>query len=192
MVLTDHGEQMKKILLMTVFMIACLGGFSVLASDEFASEAKFSFAMGDSSSGDLKTQSAFVVLTNELFNGKTNALEIFFFDRPLTAEDKADIENNKGQSLREKYRAVMVLFIDKDNKIWQVNATCVIPGKTVAYTVAWKPQDLKQFFSDYAFDGKTLKLKSVGQYKDVDSQKNPIQLDWDVHVDMTAIEDMRP
>lgn len=177
---------MKQVILTILFLSVCLGvGPSLAQGDEFTAPATFSL----SPDKQMNTDSAFVVLTDELFNGKTNALEIFFFPGAFTDEQKAEINANYGKSLRTNYSAVMVLFIDKDNKIWQVNLTCVIPGKTVAYTVAWKPEDLKQF-SDYSFDGQTLKLKSEGAYKDVDADKNPIELTWGVDLVLPVINEV--
>ena len=113
------------------------------------------------------TGSAFAVLTDKFFSGQTNALEIFFFKKLLTEEDL-----NHAETLEKQYDAAIVLFIDKENKIWQVNLTCVIPGNTMLTTVAWKPDDLKQYFFDYLYDGKHLKLKSKGSYHQSTSGQN--------------------
>ena len=134
------------------------------------------------------TSSAFAILTDEFFSGQTNALEIFFFKKLLTEEDLS----NTG-ALEKQYDAVMVLFIDKESKIWQVNLTCVIPWNTRAATVAWKPDELKQYFSDYFYDGEHLKLKTKGNYHDSapdqDSNK-PIDLTWDINLDIPVFNEL--
>ena len=134
----------------------------------------------------LITKSALAVLTDELFSGKTNALVIRFFTELLTEEGKFDILNSHDgrEFLRNKDQVILVLFIDKNNKIWQVNLTYVIPGTTVARTVAWKPEELKQFFSDYMYDGERLKLKSKGNYREPKSEKEAVNLTWDVNFDI--------
>ena len=95
----------------------------------------------------LITKSAFVVLTDEFFSGQTKALKILFSTEAMTEEAKADILKNDGKVIRQKDHAFFVLFIDKNNRIWQVNFTFVVPGQTVARTIAWKPEELEKFSS---------------------------------------------
>ncbi len=183
----------ERIIFVAVFLFISVGPRQAICDDQFdpklfSSDAEFTLSSSSEvfppSSPDeskLQTKNAFAVLTDEFFAGKTNALEIWFFADSLTDEGKSDILNNKGLNFfRKQDRAIMVLFLDKDHKIWQVNLTYIIPGRTAGYTVAEKPEDLKQFFSDYSYDGKNLKLKSKGSYNDLDQKKNPIHLNWDV------------
>jgi hypothetical protein len=149
----------------------------------FANQSKFS--LNDTA---LITKSDFVLLTDEFFSGKTRALKILFSTDALTDEARTDILNNDGKGIRKKDHVFLVLFIDKDNKIWQVNLTFVIPGQTVVRTVAWKPEELKQFSSNYFYDGKRLKLQTKGNYKDANSEKAPINLTWDVNVDIPVFD----
>lgn len=178
----------KNLLWLFVFSLTYLNCINVSAEQIvdpklFASQSKFSL-----NDNPLITNSAIVVLTDEFFSGKTRALKILFATEALTDEARIDILNNDGKTIRKKDHVFLVLFIDKDNKIWQVNLTFVIPGQTVVRTVAWKPEELKQFSSHYFYDGKRLKLQNKGNYKDSSSEKAPVTLKWDVNVDIPVFE----
>jgi hypothetical protein len=80
-----------------------------------------------------------------------------------------------------------VIFIDKDERIWQVNLTVVIPGQTVVRTVAWKPEDLQRFTAGYAYDGKRLKLTASGHLADPSSDPKPFRLGWDVDLESPVV-----
>jgi hypothetical protein len=69
--------------------------------------------------------------------------------------------------LRRRGYAALALFLDARNNLWQVNASYVVPGTTVARTVAWKPEELKAYFSRVTFSGGRLVLKSAGRYADL-------------------------
>jgi hypothetical protein len=43
--------------------------------------------------------------------------------------------------------AALVLMLDRHDHVTQVNLSCVVPGTTLARTVAWKPDDLRRQFS---------------------------------------------
>ena len=183
-------------LIIIMFLFVCIDCVQSFADEKFdpqlfSTQSEFSlsssakiFPPATSNDNKLITKSAFVVLTNEFFNGKTNALEILFFTESLTEDAEMDILNNDGKTIQKKDHTILVLFIDKDNKIWQVNLTYVIPGTTAARTVAWKAEELKNFSSDYLYDGKRLKLKSKGNYNEPDSQKDSVNLTWDVNLDL--------
>jgi len=85
----------------------------------------------------------------------------------------------------------LVLFIGKDKKIWQANLSYVVPGTTVARTVAWKPDELKKYFFDYSFDGKRLVLKSKGGYSDSESSREKLRLSWDVDLDLPVVREVK-
>lgn len=87
--------------------------------------------------------------------------------------------------------AAFVLFLDKANKLWQANLSYVIPGITVAITVAWKPDELKKYFSSYQFDGKRLTLKSKGSYSDMESGKENLRLAWNVDFNLPVFHSTR-
>lgn len=110
-----------------------------------------------------------VVLTDEFFGGRARALRIdLVSDRP----DR---------------QATLLLFLEKDDTIWQVNLTVVVPGQAVVRTVAGNPEELQRFTSGYAFDGRRLRLRSRGAY----SEPNPpLTVRWDVDID-AAVTDIR-
>ena len=130
------------------------------------------------------TESAFVTLTHTLM-GNTDGLEIQFFTKPITDAARADILENGAQEMRRSDHAALVLFLDKNHQIWQVNLSYVVPGTTVARTVAWKPEDLRQF-SNYKFDGKRLLLKSKGLYNE--SGEERLKLSWEVDLNLPVFE----
>jgi hypothetical protein len=132
--------------------------------------------------------SAWATHTNNLFPGKTEGLEIRFFTRPITAADRVDILEHDAKQLEKSDFATLVLFLDKEKKIWQVNMSYVIPGTTVARTVAWKPEELARSFSDYQFDGKRLRLKSKGTFSEVNAKQEALALSWDVDIDLPVFE----
>jgi hypothetical protein len=138
-------------------------------------------------SSKISTESALVTHTNGLM-GNTEGLEIQFFTRPITEADQKDVLENGAKEMKGSDYAALVLFLDKQNKIGQVNLSYVVPGTTVARTVAWKPEDLKKYFSDYQFDGKRYKLKSKGTYSETDSEERTMSLAWDVNIDLPVFD----
>jgi hypothetical protein len=73
----------------------------------------------------------------------------------------------------------------------EVNLSYVIPGITVARTVAWKPDELKKYFSNYQFDGKRLTLKSKGSYSDMESAKEKLRLAWNVDFNLPVFHSIQ-
>ncbi|HEY2974259.1 MAG TPA: hypothetical protein VGJ48_17215 [Pyrinomonadaceae bacterium] len=138
-------------------------------------------------SNKISTESALVTHTNGLM-GNTEGLEIQFFTRLITEADQKDVLENGAKEMKGSDYAALVLFLDKQNKIGQVNLSYVVPGTTVARTVAWKPEDLKKYFSDYQFDGKRLQLKSKGTYSETDSEQRTMSLAWDVNIDLPVFD----
>lgn len=132
--------------------------------------------------------SAWATHTHTLFPGRTEGLEILFFTRPITAADRIDIVEHDAKELKKNDFAALVLFLDKEQKIGQVNLSYVVPGTTVARTVAWKPEDLAKSFSDYQFDGKRLRLKSKAAFSEVNAKQQALALSWDVDVDLPVFE----
>lgn len=132
----------------------------------------------------VSAQSAFVSLVHGLMPGNSDGLEVMFFSKPITEADLPDIINNEAKGLRKSSHAALVLFLDKESKVWQVNLSYVVPGTTVARTVAWKPDELKRFFSDMSFKDGRLVLKSTGLYSESESAQDVINLTWDVDLDL--------
>jgi len=155
------------------------------SSQDFKTKSVFELVVNDSSAlkagaSKIVTQSAFVTLVHGLIPGNSEGLEIQFFTKPVTETAITDILENGARELKKSDYAALVLFLDKDNKVWQANLSYVIPGTTVARTVAWKPEELKKYFSDYQFDGKRLTLKSTGSYSETESGKEKLRLSWNV------------
>jgi hypothetical protein len=136
-----------------------------IRSQDFQTKAVFELVVNNSSvlgpgPSRIVTECAVVTLAHGLIPGNSDGLEILFFTKPLTEAGRADILKNDARELKKSDHAALVLFLDKVNKVWQANLSYVIPGTTVARTVAWTPEELKKYFSDYKFDGKRLVLKS--------------------------------
>ena len=135
--------------------------------------------------------SAFVTLTDEFFGGKTNALVIQLYAAPIDAAARARLLKNHKDDLelsRPGGGAYLVLFIDKENRITQVNLTCFIPGTTVVRTVANLQSDFDKWFSDYRYADGRLHLKSKGTYvAGPDSPDEQLTLAWDVELDEAVV-----
>ena len=163
-------------------------------SRDFQTKAVFELVVSNSSvlrpgASRIVTESAFVTLAHGLIPGNSDGLEIQFFIKPLTEAGKADILKNTAKELKKSDYAALVLFLDKKNKVWQANLSYVIPGTTVVRTVAWKPEELKKYFSDYKFDGKRLVLKSKGSYSE--SGKEEMKLSWNVDLDLPVFGEVK-
>jgi hypothetical protein len=186
-----------------LLVVVCLLGSYVGAQSDahsspqdFKTRAVFELVVNDSSvlkggPSRIVTQSAFVARAHRLSPGNSEGLEIQFFTKPITAPAMADILKNGAKELRKSDYAALILFFDKDNKIWQANLSYVIPGTTVARTVAWKPEELKKYFSNYQYDGKRLLLKSNGSYIELESAKEKLRLSWTVDFDLPVFPSVK-
>jgi hypothetical protein len=165
-------------------------------AQDFNTRSVFELVVNDSrvlkvGASKIVTQSAFVTLAHGLIPGNSEGLEIQFFTKPITEAAIADILKNRAKELTKRDYAAFVLFLDKANKLWQANLSYVIPGITVAITVAWKPDELKKYFSSYQFDGKRLTLKSKGSYSDMESGKENLRLAWNVDFNLPVFHSTR-
>ena len=156
---------------------------------DFKTKSVFELVVHDSSvlkagASRIVTQSAFVTLAHGLIPGNSAGLEIQFFTKPITEAAITDILKNGAKKSKKSDYAALVLFLDKDSKVWQANLSYVIPGTTVARTVAWKPEELKKYFSNYQFDGKRLILKSNGNYSETESGKEKLRLSWNMDLNL--------
>jgi hypothetical protein len=158
-------------------------------AQDFQTKSVFELVVSDSSvlkagTSRIVTQSALIRLVHGLMPGNSEGLEIQFFTKPISGAAMTDILKNGAKELQKGDYAALVLFLDKNNKVWQANLSCVIPGTTVARTVAWKPEELKKYFSNYQFDGKRLILKSNGSYSETESGKEKMRLSWNVDLNL--------
>lgn len=145
---------------LTTALLACLP----LSSALLAGPADFT-ADGRA----LRTSHAVAEFTDEFFGGQTLALKIVYTPQPNNLES-----------------AVLVLFIDKDNHLWQVNLTVVHTGMTLGATIASLPEELAKF-SQFSFDGQRLKLRSKGTFKSTDANF-PANFSWDVNDDLPVVD----
>ncbi len=138
----------------------------------------------------IDAKSAFVVLTDEFFGGKVNALAIQMYAAPIDAAARARLLKNHRDDggVSRPGAAYLVLFLDKDNRITQVNLTYIIPGSTVVRTVAYLESDIAKSFSDYRYTDGRLHLKSKGTYvAGADSPDEKLTLVWDLELDEAVI-----
>jgi hypothetical protein len=194
-----HTKTWPHLLVIAVWLIASQAGAQSAArfnAQDFATKSVFELMVSDSSAlkagaSKIVTQSAFVTLAHGLIPGNSDGLEIQFFTKPITEAAITDIQKNGARELKKSDYAALVLFLDKDNKIWQANLSYVIPGTTVARTVAWKPEELKKYFSNYQLDDKRLILKSNGSYSETESGKEKIRLSWNVDFNLLVFRSVK-
>ena len=164
---------------------------------QFQTNASFSLAVQKSQvlrlgKSSLATKSAFVIYTNEFFGGKTNALKVQFFTTPITEDVRAKLLRNDNNEISKAGYAALVLFLDERKQIWQVNLTYVIPGTTVARTVASNRDELAKYVSDYRFEQNHLRLKSMGTYNTApDSKDEILTLSWDTDLDIPVFDQIK-
>jgi hypothetical protein len=163
-------------------------------SQEFQTRALFNLIVQKSAvlkvgKSQLQTKSAFVTYTNEFFGGKTNALKVQFFTRPIIEGTRAKLLRGDRSEIGKDGYAAFVLFLDAQKQIWQANLTYVIPGATVVRTVASNREELTKYFSDYHFDNGRLRLKSKGSYNTAPGSKEEIlTLSWDTDLDIPVFD----
>jgi hypothetical protein len=185
-------------ILVALFCCIVLASFYSLASQsasqEFQTKALFNLTVQKSpvlkpAKSQLETESAFVTYTNEFFAGKTNALKVQFFTRPIVYETRTKLLRGDHSEISRGGYAALVLFLDEQKQIWQANLTYVIPGATVVSTVASNHEELTKYFSDYHFDNGRLRLKSKGSYSTAPGSKEEIlTLSWDTALDIPVFD----
>jgi hypothetical protein len=194
--------RLKERLRLPVIVICLIGSYGGAQSDshpraqDFKTKGVFELVVNDSSvlrrgPSRIVTQSAFVTRAHGLIPGNSEGLEIQFFTKPITETAAADLLRSGAQELKKSDYAALVLFLDKNSKIWQANLSYVIPGTTVARTVAWKPEELKKYFSNYQYDGQRLLLKSNGNYSETESGKEKIWLSWNVDLNLPVFPSVK-
>jgi len=170
----------KRLLAALLFWVTPLGPLEAAAESTFALDDK-----------TLVTKSAVAVLTDEFFGGRTHALKVIFTTERLTEQQQVESARDDGRALMKKDHAVVVLFLDKQNRISQVNITVIIPGQTVVRTVAWKPDDVRSFAAGYAYDGKRLRLAHKGSLTEATPGMAPIKLGWNIDLDAPVVERLK-
>ena len=176
-------------------LMRCVQG--VCDETEFQTKALFNLAVQKSQllklgKSSLETKSAFATYTNEFFEGVTMALKVQFFTQPIIEEARAKLLRGDNREISTGGYATLVLFLDDDEKqIWQANLTYVVPGTTVARTVAASPEELRKYFSDYHFDHNRLQLKSKGIYTAPDAKEEILILSWDTDLDLPVFDQIK-
>jgi len=163
---------------------------------DFQTDAAFELVVSKSKylkpgTSKITSQSAYVSLAHGLIPGNSDGLEVMFFTKPVTQATLPDIMSNDAKELRKSDYAAMVLFLDKENKVRQMNLSYVVPGTTVARTVAWKPDELKRYFSDMTFNDGRLVLKSTGSYSEDESAQEIFKLTWDIDLDLPVKREVK-
>jgi hypothetical protein len=172
---------------------ASLTSYGPFTVQDFQTKAAFELVVTNSNAlkpgtSRIAAQSGYVTLAHGLVPGNADGLEIHFFPTQATEKVKADIVENDAKELKRSSYAALVLFLGKDNKIWQANLSFVVPGTTAARTVAWKPEELKKYFSDCQFDGKR---KSKGSYAESEKNREQLRLSWDVDLNLPVVREVR-
>jgi hypothetical protein len=138
----------------------------------------------------IDASSALVTYTDEFFGGKTNALAVQMYGAPIDAAARARLIKNRSddRELSQAGAAYFVLFVDKQNRITQVNLTYIAPGTTVVRTVAYTQAAIAKSFSDYRYADGRLHLKSKGTYATgPESPDEQLTMGWDVDLDEAVV-----
>ena len=138
----------------------------------------------------IQSQGAFASRVHGLVPGNADGIEIVFVTKPITQAMLPDILKNDARELRTGDHAALVLFLDKADKVSQVNLSYVVPGTTVARTIAWKPDDLRKHFSRVTVLKGRVAVKSKGTYSEIESGHEALQLSWDVDVDLSIVREV--
>src|SRR5687767_467576 len=123
----------------------------------------------------IRSRSAVASRVHGLVPGNADGIKLVFATTP---------------DVRSGDHAAMVLFLDRDDRVTQVNLSYMVPGTTVARTVAWKPADLRKQFSDVSIRGGRVALKSKGTYSEIEAGREVLTLTWDVDVDLPVIREV--
>jgi hypothetical protein len=179
---------------------SCFVSLSVAADrfdpKDYQTQANFELVVDKSKylkpgSSKVAAQSAFVSLVHGLIPGNSDGLEVMFFSKPVGEASLPDIMNNDAKEMRRSSYVALVLFLDRENKVWQVNLSYVVPGTTVARTVAWKPEELRRYFSNMSFKDGRLVLKSAGSYSETEPAQDVLKIRWDVDLDLPVKREVK-
>lgn len=138
----------------------------------------------------INSRSAFVSLVHGLIPGNSDGLEVVFLTKPITQATLPDALNNDAKELRKSDYAALVLFIDKENNVLQANLSYVVPGTTVARTVAGTRDELKRYFSNVTYKDRRLILKSNGSSSEYDSGQEAMRLSWNIDLNLPVVREV--
>lgn len=134
--------------------------------------------------------SALVTYTDEFFLGRVNALAIQMYGLPMDAAARNRLikKRNDDRELGRSGAVYFVFFVDKQDRITQVNLTYIIPGTTVVRTIAYTQPDIAKWFSDYRYANGRLHLKTQGTYvSGSESPDDQLTLAWDLDLDEPVV-----
>jgi len=163
-------------------------------SKDFQARGVFELVVKDASplrpgTSRIRSHSAFVSRVHGLVPGNADGIEVVFVTRPITVASMPDILQDDARQLRSADYAALVLFLDRNDHVAQVNVSYVVPGTTLARTVAWKPDELRQF-SRMSVRAGRFRLASRGTYAEIEAGREALTLSWDVDVDLPVIREV--
>ena len=180
--------------LLTILFFSIL--FLVQSSDSRASKKSYcsaTFRLEVKKSDAMKLGSEQINCVNAIAvpmhregRGQFTGVDIFFAPRTKNG----NLPNSTEEIQHGDY-ANLNLMTDAAGRVTQVNLTVVRPGKTVARTIAWKPEDLKKYFSDVAITSDRVVLKSSGTYDDAQAESEQASLQWEVNVNVQITDKAR-
>ena len=139
----------------------------------------------------VETKSAFAVYNAKFFAGRISGLEVHLYASPIDARARERLLANPrdDQQLLAGGAAYFIFLLDRESRITQANLTIVVPGTTVARTVAYTTADIAKWFSDYHYVSGRLHLNSKGAYASTaDSKDEKLSMAWDVTLDLPVVE----
>lgn len=191
---------MTRALTVACWLVALAPSLAVTAEKfqpaDFQTAATFELAVEKSrylrpGATKIAAHGAFVSLVHGLSPGNSDGLELLFFESPVVESDLTDLMRNDAREKRKGSYAAMVFYLDKQNRVSQVNLSYVVPGTTVARTIAGTPDELKRYFSRVAFKDKRFAIKSSGAYSEADPAQDAFRLGWNVDLDLPVKRDVR-
>jgi hypothetical protein len=196
----NRGGSVTRVLKVAGWLLAIAASLAVPADKfqpaDFQTRAGFELVVERSKylrtgASKIAARSAFVSLVHGLIPGNADGLEVLFFESPVTESDLPDLMKNDAREKRKGSYAAMVLYLDNQNRVSQVNLSYVVPGTTVARTVAGTPDELKRYFSRASFEGGRLAVKSSGTHSEADPTQDVFKLSWNVDLDLPVKRDVR-
>jgi hypothetical protein len=195
-----HRRSVTRVLKVAGWLLAIAASLALAADKfrpaDFQTRAGFELVVERSKylrpgASRITAQSSFVSLVHGLTPGNADGLEVLFFESPVTETDVPDLMKNDAREKRKGSYAAMVLYLDKQNRVSQVNLSYVVPGTTVARTVAGTPDELKRYFSRASFRDGRLAVKRSGAYSEADPAQDVFKLSWNVDLDLPVKRDVR-
>lgn len=165
-------------------------------SGDFETDAEFELVVDESEylrcgSTKIDASGAYVTLAHGLTPGNSDGLEVIFFDSRVVESEMDDLLRDDAEAKRRSGSyAALVLFVDEDFQVLQANLSYVVPGTTVAYTIASNANELEQYFSDMSYEDGRLRLRSNGAYSE-NTSSEVFTLSWNIDVDLPVMREVQ-